>query len=116
MNLRTDMPPEGKPFILFLFREPQPSRTVKCTQFTVIPGGFGKCIDVDVEMSGTPSYYWAGIAQLIIDQGEACFVMAGTGKSEADGIEIEMDRELRWAWAEIDDMSQGAVPWEGRES
>lgn len=84
MNLRTDMPQEGKPFILFLFRE--------------------------------HGWAWSGIAQLVIDQGEPCFVMAGTGKSEADGIEIEMDRGLRWAWAEIDDMSQGTVPWEGRES
>ncbi len=84
MNLRTGMPPEGKPFILFLFRE--------------------------------PVWAWSGIAELVIDQGEPCFVMAGTGKSEADGIEIEMDRGLRWAWAEIDDMSQGTVPWEGRES
>ena len=84
MNLRTDMPPEGKPFIIFLFRE--------------------------------PSYSFCCIAQLVIDQSSHCFVMAGTGKSEADGIEIEMDRGLRWAWAEIDDMSQGTVPWEGRES
>ena len=98
MNLRTDMPPEGKPFILFLFREPH-LRWVSSSQAV-----------------REPSFAWAGIAQLIIDQGEACFVMAGTGKSEADGIEIEMDRGLRWAWAEIDDMSQGTVPWEGRES
>lgn len=116
MRVRTDMPPEGKPFILFLHREPQPPRIVRVTELFLMPGDVVKWVTDDVEMPGTPAYYWAGVAQLVVDQGELCFVMAGTGKSEADGIEIEMDRGLRWAWAEIDDMSQGTVPWEGRES
>lgn len=94
MRVRTDMPPEGKEFILFLIREPASAGPRYRPE----------------------SYAWAGIAQAVVDQGELCFVMAGTGNSEADGIEIEMDRGLRWAWAEIDDMSQEAVPWEGRES
>lgn len=112
MNLRTDMPPEGKPFILFLFREPSTTIATK-PEFcgTTVHGRLER-----IPLTQPKSFAWSGIAQLISDQGEACFVMAGTGKSEADGIEIEMDRGLRWAWAEIDDMSQGTVPWEGRES
>lgn len=109
MNLRTDMPPEGKPFILFLYRPVRPCR---------IPASINVTSQLmeHIDRSAPSPYAWAGIAELVNDHGSLCFVMAGTGKSEADGIEIEMDRGLRWAWAEIDDMRHGTVPWEGRES
>ena len=113
MRVRTDMPTEGKEFILFLFREPTATISAK-PEFCRYDKDHGRL--ERIPLTQPKSYSWAGIARAVVDQGELCFVMAGTGRSEADGIEIEMDRGLRWAWAEIDDMSQETVPWTGRES
>lgn len=112
MRVRTDSPPEGRPFILFLHREPAVTISTEprfCKYNSA--GGLER-----IPLVQASHYSWAGIAEAVVEQGQLCFVMAGTGKSEADGIEIEMDRGLRWAWAEIDDMTQETILWEGRES